>query len=199
MNVLIACEYSGAVRDEFQKRGHNAWSCDILPTDSAGNHYQCDLFDVIDKDWDLIIAHPPCTYLTITGNKWFKPEFSERFPNRHNDRKQAVDFFMKIAKNKCNKIAIENPVGVMSSIYKKPEQIIQPFWFGHNFSKKTCLWLKNLPPLVPTNIVEPEYLIFNGKRYSKHHQQHGVPSKDRAKARSKTPKGIAEAMAQQWG
>jgi site-specific DNA-cytosine methylase len=118
MRVLVACEFSGTVRDAFAAKGHDAWSCDILPTESPGNHYQCDLFEVIDKDWDLIIAHPPCTYLTVTGNRWFKPEYKDRFPTREQDRKDAIDFFMKIANNKCPRIAIENPVGVMSRIYR---------------------------------------------------------------------------------
>ena len=199
MNVLVACEFSGIVRDAFARKGHNAWSCDLLSTESNGNHYQCDIFEVIDMDWDLIIAHPPCTYLTVTGNKWMKPEFRDRFPTRERDRQEAIDFFMKIANNKCDKIAIENPVGIMSTIYRKPDQIIQPYWFGHPFSKKTCLWLKNLPLLKPTNMVEPEYLVFRGKRYSKHHQQYGVSKEERAKQRSKTPDGIATAMAEQWG
>jgi hypothetical protein len=201
MNVLVACEFSGVVRDAFAEKGHNSWSCDLLPSESTASdkHYQCNIAEVIDNDWDLIIAHPPCTYLTVTGNKWFKPEFKERFPTREQDRKDAIEFFMNIANNKCKKIAIENPVGVMSSIYRKPDQIIQPYWFGHTFSKKTCLWLKGLPLLKPTDMVEPEYLIFQGKRYSKHHQQYGVSKADRAKHRSKTPEGIAKAMAEQWG
>jgi hypothetical protein len=200
MKVLVACEFSGTVRDAFAAKGHDAWSCDILPTESPGNHYQCDLFEVIDKDWDLIIAHPPCTYLTVTGNRWFKPEYKDRFPTRQQDREDAVNFFMKIANNKCPKIAIENPVGVMSRIYRKPDQIIQPYQFGHDESKKTCLWLKGLPLLKPTNIVEP-YIIKHksGKTSSRwHFESLKLPPHERMKARSKTFPGIANAMAEQW-
>jgi hypothetical protein len=200
MKILVACEFSGTVRDAFAAKGHDAWSCDILPTESPGNHYQCDLFDVIDKDWDLIIAHPPCTYLTVTGNRWFKPEYKDRFPTREQDRKDAVDFFMKIANNKCPKIAIENPVGVMSRIYRKPDQIIQPYQFGHDESKKTCLWLKGLPLLKPTNIVEP-YIIKHksGRTDSRwHFESLKLPPHERMKFRSKTFAGIASAMSNQW-
>jgi hypothetical protein len=200
MKILVACEFSGTVRDAFAAKGHDAWSCDILPTESPGNHYQCDLFEVIDKDWDLIIAHPPCTYLTVTGNRWFKPEYKDRFPTRQQDREDAVNFFMKIANNKCPKIAIENPVGVMSRIYRKPDQIIQPYQFGHDESKKTCLWLKGLPLLKPTNIVEP-YIIKHksGKTSSRwHFESLKLPPHERMKARSKTFPGIANAMAEQW-
>jgi hypothetical protein len=200
MNILIACEFSGIVREAFKAKGHNAWSCDILPTSAEGQHYQGDLFSFIDRDWDMIIAHPPCTYLTVTGNKWNKPEFKGRFPTREQDIADAKDFFMRIAMHPCPKIAIENPVGIMSTQYQKPTQIIQPYQFGHRHSKRTCLWLKGLPKLVPTDIVEPEYIIYQGKRYSAHHGATGAKNhKERMLLRSKTFQGIADAMAEQWG
>lgn len=206
MKVLIACEFSGTVRDAFRLRGHEAWSCDILPTEGNPDfnkyHIQGDAIEVIDGGgFDMIIAHPPCTFLTVTGNKWMKPEFKDRFPTRAQDRKDAIDFFMKFVNAKCDKIAIENPIGVMSTNYKKPSQIIQPFQFGDPERKSTCLWLKGLPNLIPTNIVEPEIVIHaSGKTDSKwHYETMKLAPHDRMKARSKTFKGIAEAMADQWG
>lgn len=199
MRVLVACEFSGTVREAFAAKGHDSWSCDLLPTEIPGQHYQCDLMEVLYDSWDLIIAHPPCTYLTNTGNRWMKPELKHKFPDRERQRAEAIDFFMRIANAPCEKIAIENPAGVMSTVYRKPDQVIYPYQFGHNFSKRTCLWLKGLGPLVPTDIVEPEFVVFNGKKYSKHHQQIGAGRKGRAKERSRTPRGIALAMAEQWG
>ena len=189
MKVLVACEFSGTVREAFRAKGHNAWSCDILPTEIPGQHYQCDIREVLDMDWDLIIAHPPCTYLAVSGNKWFKPEYESKYPTRKQDRLDAIDFFMLFVNAKCDKIAIENPIGIMSSTYRKPDQIIQPWMFGHGETKATCLWLKNLPKLMPTNIVE-------GREQRLHKLP---PSKDRWKERSKTFQGIADAMADQWG
>lgn len=206
MNVLVACEFSGVVREAFRKRGHNAWSCDLLPTEIQGNHYQMDLLELLFWDssrntsyWDLMIAHPPCTYLAVTGNKWFNPEYKDRFPDREQQRDDAIEFFMKIATSTIPRIAIENPVGIMSTLWRKPDQIIQPFQFGHPEPKKTCLWLKNLPKLEPTAIVEPEYFTSkSGKRLAKwYFQPSNTP--ERKKMREKTFEGIAEAMADQWG
>jgi len=204
MKVLVACEYSGRVRDAFIKQGHEAMSCDLVPTDSFGPHYQGDVMDIINDGWDLLIAFPPCTYLTLTGNKWFKPEFADRFPKRHQQRKDAVDFFMKIANMPIPKIAIENPIGVMSRIYRKPDQIIQPWQFGFPTTKATCLWLKGLPTLKPTNIVDKGEVVISksGNRMSKwYYETSKLSLKDgaRAKARSVTFQGVADAMADQWG
>ena len=161
MKVLIACECSGTVREAFNAKGHDAWSCDLLPSDIEGNHIQEDILKVIKEPWDLMIAHPPCTYLTVTGNKWFKPEYATRFPTRQQDRLDAISFFMALAKADIPKICIENPIGIMSTTYRKPNQIIQPFQFGEPHAKKTCLWLKKLMPLMHTKVVKPEYVTFN--------------------------------------
>lgn len=202
MRVLVACEFSGTVRDAFTRLGHDAWSCDIVPSDKGGNHYQCDLFDVVGLGWDLIIAHPPCTYLTVTGNRWFKPEYKERFPTREQDRIEAIDFFTRIYNLNVPKICIENPIGIMSKILRKPDQIIQPWQFGHQASKSTCLWLKGLPKLEPTSIVDRgEFVTYkSGKRMTKWYADAAsLPPKERAKVRNKTFQGIADAMANQWG
>jgi len=183
MNVLVACEYSAVVRTEFEKKGHNAWSCDLLPTEAPGNHYKGDIFDILyDSKWDLIIAHPPCTDLSVSGAKWFEEK-------RKDGRQQkSIEFFMTFTKLKC-KWAIENPIGIMSTLYRKPDQIIQPWQFGHGETKATCLWLNELPKLQPTNIVEGrEQKIWKMP-----------PSDHRAKDRSKTYLGIGQAMADQWG
>lgn len=204
MRVLVACEESQTVCIAFRELGHEAFSCDILPC-SGGHpewHIQDDVLKHLDEDWDLIIAHPPCTYLTITGNRWFNvARYGEKAIERYKQREEAIEFFMRLANAPCKKIAIENPVGVLSSVYRKPEQIIQPYEYGHPLTKKTCLWLKNLPKLNPTNIVEPEYVICaDGKRYSKIHvETFKLPPSERAKMRSKTFPGIAKAMAEQWG
>jgi len=188
VKVLVACEFSGIVRDAFAKRGHDAWSCDLLPTEIPGQHIQDDVLKHLDDEWDLMIAHPPCTYLTISANKWYKPEFKDRFPNRQQDRYKAIVFFMELMNAPIVKIAVENPVGIMSSCYRKPNQIIQPWMFGHGETKATCLWLKRLPLLKPTNIV-------SGREQKLHKLS---PSKNRWKLRSKTFQGIANAMAEQW-
>lgn len=183
MRVLIACEYSGRVRDAFIARGHEAMSCDLLPTDAPGPHYQGDVFDVIDYPWDLMIAHPPCTHLAVSGAR----HFAEK---RMDGRQQAaVAFFMKLARAPIAKIAIENPVCIMSSLYRPADQIVQPWMFGHGETKATCLWLKGLKPLRPTDIVD-------GREPRIHFMP---PSEDRWKLRSETYMGIAEAMADQWG
>jgi len=179
-------------------------SCDLVPTDVPGPHYEGDVMDIITDNWDLLIAFPPCTYLTLTGNKWFKPEFADRFPERHQQRKDAIDFFMKIANMPIPRIAIENPIGIMSSHYRKPDQIIQPWQFGFPTTKATCLWLKNLPLLKPTNIVEKGEVVISksGNRMSKwYYETSKLPLKNgaRAKARSVTFQGVADAMADKWG
>lgn len=179
MNVLVACEYSGVVRDAFLRLGHDAVSCDLLPTDSPGPHYQGDVFDIINDGFDLMIAHPPCTALAVSGNRWYY---------NSQERLDAVEFFKRFFDCDIPKIAVENPVGVLSTLYRKPDQYIQPWQFGHGETKKTGLWLKNLPPLRPTNIVEGrEQRVWKMG-----------PSPDRWKERSKTYKGIADAMADQW-
>lgn len=183
MRVLVACEFSGIVREEFKKLGHDAWSCDLLPTEIPGNHYQGNVLDILSHKWDMILAFPPCTDLCVSGARWFEEK-------RKDGRQQkSIEFFMQFTKADCSKIAIENPIGIMSSIYRKPDQIIQPWQFGHGETKATCLWLKELPKLTPTNIVGGrEHRIFKMS-----------PSPDRGLLRSKTYIGIAQAMAEQWG
>jgi hypothetical protein len=183
MKVLIACEYSGRVRDAFIRGGHEAMSCDLLPADARGPHYQGDVRDVLDYPWDLMIAHPPCTHLSVSGARHFE---AKRLDGR---QQSAVSFFMMLAKADIPMIAIENPVCIMSSMWRKPDQTIQPWMFGHGETKATCLWLKNLPPLKPTDIVE-------GRENRIHRMP---PSEDRWKLRSETYQGIADAMAAQWG
>ena len=179
-------------------------SCDLLSNETPGPHYQGSVLDIINDGWDLMIAHPPCTYLTLTGNKWFKPEFADRFPTRQKDREDAIEFFMTLANAPIDKIAIENPIGVMSSRYCKPSQIIQPWQYGHETTKATCLWLKNLPNLIPTNVVSKGEVVISksGNRMSRwYYETSKLPLKGgvRAKARSVTFQGIADAMADQWG
>jgi len=203
MNVIIGCEESQAVCLEFRKLGINAYSCDLLPC-SGGHpewHLQMDVFEAVKlMKWDLGIFHPECTRLTVTANKWYKPEFSDRFPTIHEDREKAVDFFMKIVNLDIPKIAIENPIGIMSTRYRKPDQIIQPYHFGDTERKSTCLWLKNLPKLIHTNVVEPEIIYHkSGRTDGKlHFETMKLPKEERRKARSKTFPGIAKAMATQW-
>ena len=205
MKVLIACEESQAVCKEFRKLGHEAYSCDIVPC-SGGHpewHLQQDVLPLLKEKWDMIIAFPPCTYLTVTGNRWFNIDrYGEKAIQRHRDRKDAIDFFMAFANADCEKIAIENPVGIMSSEWRKPNQIINPWQFGDAFEKKTCLWLKGLPELKPTNIVEipPRKKFDSGKSMpSWYAEAWHLPKEERAKFRSKTFPGIARAMAEQWG
>jgi hypothetical protein len=201
MKVLVACEYSGTVRDAFIAKGHEAMSCDLLPTDVPGPHYQGDIFDVLDRGWDLMIAHPPCTYLTVSGNRWFKPEYEDRFPTRHQDRLDAIDFFMALYNAPIEKVAVENPVGAMSKVFRKPDQYVQPYEFGDPQSKKTGLWLKNLPKLEPTIRVEPQFYVGKDGRRDPlwHFESLGMKPEARMKYRSKTFQGIADAMADQWG
>lgn len=185
MRVLVACEYSGTVRDAFRDLGHEAMSCDLLPTDVPGPHYQGDLFDVIDYPWDLLVAHPPCTHLAVSGSRHFE---AKRMDGR---QQSAVSFFMRIVRRSEHipMVAIENPVCVMSSFWRRPDQVIQPWQFGHGETKATALWLKGLAPLRPTDVVE-------GREPRIHKMP---PSADRWKKRSQTYTGIAAAMAQQWG
>lgn len=202
MKVLVGCEESGVVRDAFRKLGHDAWSCDILPCSGDPTyHLQMDVFEAIKlKQWDLAIFHPPCTYLTTTGNKWMKPEFKERFPDREQQRKDAIKFFIDLYNVDIPMIAIENPVGVMSSEFRKPDQYVHPYYFGDPHSKKTGLWLKNLPLLVPTDIVEPQFYIYKngGKDPIWHVETMKLPPDERSRVRSKTFQGFADAMANQW-
>ena len=204
MKVLVACEESQAVCKAFREKGHEAYSCDIVPC-SGGHpewHLQQDVLPLLKEKWDMIIAFPPCTYLTVTGNRWFNIDrYGEKAIQRHKDRKYAIDFFMTFANADCEKIAIENPVGIMSSEWRKPNQIINPWQFGDAFEKKTCLWLKGLPELKPTNIVEipPRKRFDSGKSMpSWYAEAWHLPKEERAKLRSKTFPGIARAMAEQW-
>lgn len=202
MKVLIACEKSQAVCKEFRALGHEAYSCDIQEC-SGGHpewHLQVDALELLKMKWDLIIAHPPCTYLTVTGNRWFDEEkYGQKAIKRKQMREEAAEFFMAFANADCKRIAIENPVGYMGTRYRKCDQTIQPYQFGDAFEKLTCLWLKGLPHLVPTNIVQPpeRQKIKGGKSMPEWYSN--APKSDRAKIRSKTFPGIARAMAEQWG
>jgi hypothetical protein len=196
MRVLVACEYSGTVRDAFRARGHDAMSCDLLPTDAPRPHYQGDVCDILGDGWDLMIAHPPCTYLCSSGLHWNK-----RVPGRAQMTEDALDFVRLLLDAPIPRIALENPIGCIGTRIRKADQTIQPWQFGHDASKATCLWLKNLPLLTPTAIVEPR--IANGKKRWANQTDSGQnrlpPSDDRWKIRSETYVGIAEAMADQWG
>lgn len=181
MRVLVACEYSGTVRDAFAARGHDAWSCDLLPTERLGNHIHGDVLQHLHRNWDLMIAHPPCTHLAVSGARWFK--------DKQIEQAEALDFVHRLMDAPIPRIALENPISIISSRIRKPDQIIQPWQFGHGETKATCLWLKNLPKLLPTNIVEG--------REARIHKM--PPGPDRWKERSRTFEGIAQAMAEQWG
>lgn len=193
LKVLVACEYSGRVRDAFTRMGHFAMSCDLLPTDMPGLHYQGDVTNILDQGWDIMIAHPPCTYLSVSGMHWTTRGL--RDPQLTED---ALDFVRLLMAAPISRIAIENPISVISSRIRKPDQIIQPWWFGHDASKKTCLWLKNLPLLTPTNKLEGDDKTRRGNQTASG-QNKLPPSKDRWKIRSETYQGIADAMAAQWG
>ena len=221
MNVLVACEESQTVCKAFRAKGHNAFSCD-LQSPSGGhpewhvlgdatkllksNNIEFTTMDgarhFVDK-WDLLIAHPPCTYLTVAGNRWFNiSRYGERAVQRYKERKEAADLFMRFVTCDISKIAVENPIGYMSTAYQKPTQIIHPYMFGDPARKATCLWLQGLPKLTPTDIVEPDIICYkngNGTDDPWHMETIRLPPKERAKARSKTFAGIAEAMAEQWG
>ena len=190
MKVLIACEYSGAVRDAFISQGHDAISCDLLPTDALGPHYQGDVRDIIEDGFDLMVAHPPCTHLAVSGARWFK--------DKQVEQAEALDFVRLLLSAPIGKIALENPISIISSRIRKPNQIIQPWQFGHPESKSTCLWLKNLPKLIATDIL-PLPASGRWSNQTPSGQNKLGPSPDRWKERSKTYQGIAEAMAQQWG
>lgn len=181
MRVLVACEFSGVVRDAFAAKGHDAWSCDLLPSDSPGNHIQGDVRDILGDGWDLMIAHPPCTHLAVSGARWFK--------DKQVEQEDALEFVRCLLDAPIPRIALENPVSIISSRIRKPDQIIQPWMFGHGETKATCLWLKNLPKLQPTNEV-------SGRENRVHRMP---PSPDRWKDRSRTFTGIAAAMSSQWG
>lgn len=180
MKVLVACEFSGTVRDAFSRLGHDATSCDLLPSETEGKHYLGDVRDILGDGWDLMIAHPPCTHLAVSGARWFKDKKAEQA--------EALEFVRTLLNAPIPRIALENPVSIISSKIRKPDQIIQPWMFGHGETKATCLWLKGLPKLTPTNIVEG--------REAKVHMM--PPSPDRWKERSRTYRGIGEAMATQW-
>ena len=197
MKILIACEESQAVTKEFRKLGHEAYSCDTLPC-SGGHpewHLQQDVIPLLSEQWDMIIAFPPCTHLAVSGAAWFEQK------RKDGRQQQGIDFFMAFAEAPCEKIAIENPIGIMSTVWRKPDQIIQPYEYGEPYSKKTCLWLKGLPLLKPTNIVDKgeQVKYKSGKSMPKWYADAWkLPPAERAKMRSKTFPGIARAMAQQW-
>jgi hypothetical protein len=181
MKVLIACEFSGVIRDAFLSRGHDAWSCDLLMSERGGPHIGGDVITELNEGWDLMIAHPPCTHLAVSGARWFK--------DKQREQGEALNFVRQLMDAPIERIALENPISVISSKIRKPDQIIQPWMFGHGETKATCLWLKNLPKLEPTNIVEG--------RHARVHRM--APGPDRWKERSRTLPGIAQAMAEQWG
>jgi hypothetical protein len=181
MRVLVACEFSGIVRDAFAERNHDAWSCDLLPSERPGSHYQGHLEDILTANWDLMIAHPPCTYLAVSGARWFA--------ERPEQQEQALQFVRVLMDAPIPRIALENPVSVISTQIRRPDQIIQPWMFGHGETKATCLWLKNLPKLVPTDVVD-------GREGRIHNLP---PGPERWRDRSRTLPGIAAAMAEQWG
>lgn len=192
LKVLVGCEYSGTVRDAFSSLGHNATSCDLLPSETPGKHYQGEIRDILDDDWDLGIFFPPCTDLCVSGAKHFAAK-------RADGRQQAsIEFFMLFANCKLPHFAIENPIGIMSRLWRKPDQIVQPFWFGEPHTKSTCLWIHNLPELKPTNMVEKgeRHVTKSGRSLPKWYNL--PPSEDRWKIRSTTFSGLANAMASQW-
>ena len=181
MRVLVACEFSGVVRDAFLAKGHDAWSCDILPSETTGPHIQADVLDAMFNGWDLMIAHPPCTHLAVSGSRWFKDKVTEQVI--------SLNFVNQLLNAPIPRIALENPISVISTKIRKPDQIVQPWQFGHGETKATCLWLQGLPKLQPTQIVD-------GRENRIHRMS---PSVDRWKNRSRTYTGIAQAMADQWG
>ncbi len=182
MRVLVACEFSGVVREAFRRRGHDAWSCDLLPDEGGSqHHFTMDALEVVGPEWEVMIAHPPCTHLAVSGARWFKDKRAEQ--------EEALQFVRDLMAAPIPRICIENPISIISSHIRKPDQIIQPWQFGHGETKATCLWLKNLPPIKPTNIVD-------GREARVHRMP---PSPDRWRERSRTFTGIAEAMADQWG
>ena len=195
MRILVACEFSGIVRDAFAACGHYAVSCDLLPTERPGNHIQDDVLKYLDDGWNMMIAHPPCTHLAVSGARYFKEKQAD------GRQQQALDFVRRLMNAYIDKICIENPISIISTQIRKPDQIIQPYQFGHEASKSTCLWLKGLPLLTPTNIVgKGEFITYkSGKRCTKWYADAAkYDAKTRTKIRNKTFQGIAEAMATQW-
>ena len=183
MKVLVACEFSGRVRDAFTALGHDAISCDLLDTESPGKHFKGDVLEILNQHWDLVIAFPPCTDLCVSGARWFEKK------RQDGSQQRSIEFFMQFVHCNAKRVAIENPIGIMSTKYRKPDQIIHPFEHGHGETKATCLWLRNLPLIVPTNIVEGrEQKVWKMG-----------PGPERAKMRSLTYQGVANAMAAQWG
>lgn len=187
LRVLVGCEFSGVVRSAFRAAGHNAWSCDLLPADDGGPHLCGDVRDVVGMGWDMAIFHPPCTHLAVSGARWFK--------NKQREQAEALEFVGLLLAAPIHSICLENPVSIISTRFRKPDQIIQPWMFGHPEQKATCLWLRNLPPLVPTNVL-PARDQWDNQTPSG--QNKLGPSKDRWRLRSKTYEGIAAAMAEQW-
>jgi len=181
VRILVACEFSGIVRDAFAARGHDAWSCDLLPTERPGQHIQGDVLEVLNDGWDMMVAHPPCTHLAVSGARWFKEKRTEQAA--------AIEFARALMDAPIGKVCVENPVSILSTAIRKPDQIIQPWQFGHGETKATCLWLRGLPNLTPTNVVE-------GRKGNVHRIP---PGPNRWKDRSRTVPGIADAMAEQWG
>lgn len=191
--ILVACEFSGRVRDAFAKKGWEAWSCDLLPTETQGNHIQGDVVEVINsQSWDMMIGFPPCTDLAVSGAAWFKKKQAD------GSQQRSIHFFMTLANASIERICLENPVGIMSSRWRKPDQIIQPWHYGHETTKATCLWLKNLPLLIPTSVVSKGERKFyaSGKSSPMWHANSGGGC---GKQRSITFQGVADAMASQWG
>lgn len=193
MKVLVACEFSGVVRDAFAARGHDSWSCDLLPSDRPGQHIQGDVLEVLGDGWDLLVAFPPCTYLCSSGLHWNK-----RRPERAAMTEQALDFVRALLEAPVPRIALENPIGCISSRIRRPDQVVQPWQFGEDASKATCLWLVGLPPLRPTDVL-PGGRKARRANQTASGQNKLAPSPDRWKLRSQTYRGIAEAMAEQWG
>lgn len=180
MRVLVACEFSGIVRDAFASLGHDSWSCDLLPTERPGQHIQGDVLRILEQGWDLVIAHPPCTHLSVSGARWFS--------SKRQVQADAIHFFLAFARCSASMVAIENPVSIMSTFFRLPDQVIQPWQFGHGEVKATCLWLRGLPRLRPTAVV-----------FGRHARVHRMsPGPNRSRERSRTYPGIASAMAAQW-
>jgi site-specific DNA-cytosine methylase len=187
--VLVACEYSGSVRDAFGALGWDAWSCDLLPSEKPGRHHQCDVCEILGEDWDIMVAHPPCTHLAVSGARWFKDKVREQA--------EALDFVRLLLDAPIRHIALENPVSIISTRIRKPDQVIQPWMFGHGETKATCLWLKNLPPLMPTH-VDGDLFALPTPPEREQRIWKLPPGAERWKERSRTYSGIAAAMASQW-
>lgn len=199
MRVLVACEFSGRVRDAFIKNGHDAWSCDIVPSDADNaRHIVDDVRNILNDGWDLMVAHPPCTYLTATANRWFTEENLKKEPERIQARKEAIEFFLELYNAPIPKIAVENPKGIMTSRLRPPDQYVHPYMFGDPVQKTTGLWLKGLPKLVPTQVVEPVFTRYGPKGVKYETKISNYTKSKRAKLRSITPVGMAIAMANQW-